>query len=378
VVEASGDELLIQIDERRWRVRGIASATSFESLRVNVLVARERPRAGEVFHLDTLDLYSARSRGAFARAAGKELGLSEELVARPTAVIPSRPSARAWRCSRAGSPSAASAARPRSPNRCWAYQRALFHRRKDDGAPLAFSTQAQRLNAVRSFFEWLVRNNRILRDPAAALELPQRAKRLPRAVLSASEAERILALPDLATPLGLRDRAMLELLYATGVRHAELAGLAVFDLDIERRALMVREGKGRKDRMIPTGERAAVWCERYLAEARPELAPEPDNGLLFLTVTGLKIHIENLSRLIAAYVRDSDVGKPGSCHLFRHTMATLMLEGGADTRYVQQMLGHADISSTQIYTRVSLRKLEAVHAASHPGAANEPRGGASK
>jgi integrase/recombinase XerD len=254
-----------------------------------------------------------------------------------------------------------------------AYQRSLFYRRKKDGDPLAFSTQAQRLGAVRSFFEWLARENRILSDPAAALELPQEAKRLPRAVLSSSEAERILALPDLATPLGLRDRAMMELLYATGVRRAELANLAVFDLDVERRALMVREGKGRKDRMIPTGERAAVWCERYLAEARPELAPDPDNGVLFLTVTGLKIHIENLGRLIASYVRDSGVGKPGACHLFRHTMATLMLEGGADIRYVQQMLGHANISSTQIYTRVSLRALEAVHSSTHPGVANEPR-----
>jgi len=164
--------------------------------------------------------------------------------------------------------------------------------------------------------------------------------------------------PTRSTPLGLRDRAMLELLYATGVRRAELAGLAVFDLDVERRALMVREGKGRKDRMIPTGERAVLWCERYLDEARPELAREPDNGFLFLSVTGAAIYEQNLSREITAYVRRSGVGKPGSCHLFRHTMATLMLEGGADIRYVQQMLGHADISSTQIYTRVSLRQLE--------------------
>jgi len=255
-----------------------------------------------------------------------------------------------------------------------AYQRALFHRRKADGSPLAFSSQAQLLGAVRSFFEWLARENRILADPAASLELPQEAKRLPRAVLSAGEAERILALPDLTTPLGLRDRAMLELLYATGVRRAELTALAVFDLDVERRALMIREGKGRKDRMIPTGERAAVWCERYLEEARPELERE-ENGVLFLTVTGLAIHPENLSRLVGSYVRESGVGKPGSCHLFRHTMATLMLEGGADIRYVQQMLGHSDLASTQIYTRVSLRKLEAVHSASHPGARNGARGG---
>jgi integrase/recombinase XerD len=253
------------------------------------------------------------------------------------------------------------------------YQRSLFHARKEDGSPLAFSTQAQRLGAVRTFFEWLVRNNRILHDPAAGLELPRPGQRLPRAVLSVAEVERIMAVPDLETPLGLRDRAMLELLYATGVRRAELANLAVFDLDVERRALMVREGKGRKDRMIPTGERAVIWCERYLAEARPELVGHSDNGYLFLTVTGQKIYTENLSRHITSYIRRSGVGKPGSCHLFRHTMATLMLEGGADIRYVQQMLGHTDISSTQIYTRVSLRALEAVHSATHPGVANEPR-----
>ena len=256
-----------------------------------------------------------------------------------------------------------------------AYQRALFHRRKAGGGPLAFSTQAQHLGAVRSFFEWLAKGNRILADPAASLRSPRESKRLPRAVLSASEAERILALPDLSAPLGLRDRAILELLYATGVRRAELCALALFDLDLERRALMVREGKGRKDRMIPTGERAALWCERYLSEARPELAREPDVGALFLSVTGLAVHPEDLSRLVSAYVRDSGVGKPGSCHLFRHTMATLMLEGGADIRYVQQMLGHVDLASTQIYTRVSLRKLEAVHAASHPGAGKGARGG---
>jgi integrase/recombinase XerD len=129
--------------------------------------------------------------------------------------------------------------------------------------------------------------------------------------------------------------------------------------------------------MIPTGERASLWCERYLEEARPGLERE-DNGVLFLTVTGLAIHPENLSRLIGSYVRRSGVGKPGSCHLFRHTMATLMLEGGADIRYVQQMLGHSDLASTQIYTRVSLRKLEAVHSASHPGAANKTPGAGSE
>jgi integrase/recombinase XerD len=253
------------------------------------------------------------------------------------------------------------------------YQRALYHQRKADGKPLEISTQWQRLAVVRTFFDWLVRTNRTLHDPTVGLEMPRREQRLPRAVLSAAEAERVLALPDITTPLGLRDRAMLELLYATGVRRAELSNLAVFDLDPERRALMVRQGKGRKDRMVPTGERAARWCDRYLAEARPALAASPDGGALFLNTRGNKINIERLGLLIGSYVRRSGVGKPGACHLFRHTVATLMLEGGADIRYVQQMLGHSSIESTQLYTRVSLRALESVHAATHPAASDKPR-----
>jgi integrase/recombinase XerD len=166
---------------------------------------------------------------------------------------------------------------------------------------------------------------------------------------------------------------MLELLYATGVRRSELANLKIFDLDVERQTLMVRQGKGKKDRMIPTGARAAAWVRRYLADARPRLARAPDEGTLFLTVEGEPFTADRLTDLAGLYVRRSGVGKPGACHLFRHTMATLMLEGGADIRFIQQMLGHADISSTQIYTQVSLAALTAVHAATHPAAANQPR-----
>jgi integrase/recombinase XerD len=166
---------------------------------------------------------------------------------------------------------------------------------------------------------------------------------------------------------------MLELLYATGIRRSELARLAVFDLDAERLTLTVRQGKGRKDRMIPTGARAAVWTARYLADARLRLATEPDDGTLFLAVDGTGFGVDRLTGLVASYVKRSGVGKPGACHLFRHTMATLMLEGGADIRFIQQMLGHADISTNQIYTQVSLRQLRAIHAATHPATANTPR-----
>jgi len=254
-----------------------------------------------------------------------------------------------------------------------AYQRSLYYRRKKNGKPLTFATQSERLIAVRMLYRWLVRGNRMLHDPAAAIELPRTEQRLPRAVLSAGEAERVLAVPDVGCPLGLRDRAMLELLYATGIRRAELAALAVFDLDVERATLSVRQGKGRRDRMVPTGERAAAWCERYLEAARPRLAVEPDEGVLFLTAEGGKIGLQRLTRLMGSYLERSGVGKPGACHIFRHTMATVMLEGGADIRYVQQMLGHASITSTQIYTRVSMRELAAVHASTHPGASKESR-----
>lgn len=251
-----------------------------------------------------------------------------------------------------------------------AYQRAVFYIRKADGQPLSFASQGARLMPIRSFFAWLTRTNRILYNPASELELPRAEQRLP-AVLSADEAERVLALPDLSTPLGLRDRAMMELLYATGIRRSELAGLSIFDLDTPRCTLTVRQGKGRRDRMIPTGARAAAWCARYLSEVRPGLAIAPDDGTLFLAVEGVPFGLQTLTAIMGDYVHR--IGKPGACHIFRHTMATLMLDGGADIRYIQQMLGHANITSTQVYTQVSLRTLAAVHAATHPGASNQPR-----
>ena len=251
-----------------------------------------------------------------------------------------------------------------------AYQRAVFYMRKNDGQPLSFSSQGARLMPIRGFFRWLTRTNRILYNPASELELPRAEQRLP-AVLSADEAERVLALADLSSPLGLRDRAMMELLYATGIRRAELAGVSIFDLDTPRCTLTVRQGKGRRDRMIPTGARAAAWCARYLSEVRPGLAIEPDDGTLFLAIEGVALGLQTLTAIMGDYVHR--IGKPGACHIFRHTMATLMLDGGADIRYIQQMLGHANITSTQVYTQVSLRTLAAVHAATHPGASNQPR-----
>jgi integrase/recombinase XerD len=253
------------------------------------------------------------------------------------------------------------------------YQRYLFHYRKTDGEPLSFRSQNARLLPVRAFFKWAVRNDHVAANPASELELPKVEKRLPKAALTLEEAEAVLAQPDLSTPVGVRDRAMIEVFYGTGIRRAELARLNWRDLDIDRRTLMVRQGKGRKDRMVPIGPRAIAWIDRYLTEARPRWATEPDEGTLFLTVDGTPFSLDRLTQLVRDYVKASGTDKEGACHLFRHTLATLMLEGGADIRYIQAMLGHAELSTTQIYTQVSIRALQAVHATTFPAASNTPR-----
>jgi integrase/recombinase XerD len=248
------------------------------------------------------------------------------------------------------------------------YQRSLYHYRRPNGQPISFRSQAVQLTAIRGFFRYLTRSNRILSNPGSDLELPKVELRLPRAVLTASEAEQVLAKPDLQDLFGLRDRALLEVLYSCGLRRKEVVNLSLYDLDQERGTLHVRQGKGKKDRMVPIGERALAWVRKYLDEARPKLVVEPDSGYLFLTLYGQPLSVSWLTDRVRDYVERSGVGKHGSCHLFRHTMATLMLEGGADIRFIQEMLGHADPKTTQIYTLVSIKKLQAVHAATHPGA----------
>lgn len=248
------------------------------------------------------------------------------------------------------------------------YQRWLYAYRMSNGKPLSFVSQNHYLSSVRALFKWLSKQNLILYNPASELELPKKGYRLPVAVLSAEEAEQVLAVPEVAKPLGLRDRAILEVLYSTGIRRMELVNLRLWDLDAERGTLVVRQGKGKKDRVVPIGERALAWVNRYLEEVRPSLVLGADDGTLFLTNVGEAFSPARMSQLARRHVQRSGVGKSGACHLFRHTLATLMLEGGADLRYIQQMLGHASPESTQIYTRVTIGKLKTIHEATHPGA----------
>lgn len=247
------------------------------------------------------------------------------------------------------------------------YQRYLYLYRQKGGQPLSIYSQRAKLSPLKSWFKWLTKQNHLLYNPASELEAPRLRQRLPKAILSEAEVEKVMAQANISEPLGIRDRAVMEVLYSTGIRRMELVNLSVFDIDSERGTVLVRQGKGKKDRMLPIGERAAYWVRRYLNEVRPQLALASDDGALFLTRLGEKFNEAWLSRTVSLYVEKANLGKQGSCHLFRHTMATLMLEHGADIRFIQAMLGHAELSTTEIYTQVSIKALKEVHARCHPG-----------
>lgn len=248
------------------------------------------------------------------------------------------------------------------------YQRHLFHYRRADGRPLAAGSQVRELMRIKHWFRWLVRGNHLPSNPASELELPRAPKRYLPHVLTPAEVETILAEPDVGTALGLRDRALLEVLYSTGLRRMELVNLSVFDVSFTRGTVFVRQGKGAKDRIVPIGERALAWLTRYLDEVRTAFVVDPNEAGLFLTHEGRRPTLEYVTALVRTYVKRAGIDKPGACHLFRHAAATAMLENGADIRYIQAMLGHAALNTTQVYTHVSIGALKAIHAATHPGA----------
>ncbi len=246
------------------------------------------------------------------------------------------------------------------------YRRFVYHERKADHLPLSFATQQQRLVPLKAFFKWLAKQNYVLSNPASELELPRVPRRLPRHLLTHDEVERVLNHTLLHGDKGIRDRAIIETLYATGLRRSELMRLTLYDVDLRNGTLLVREGKGKKDRMVPLGIRAGKWIARYLDDVRPGLVIDPDPGSLFLHEYGEPFKQNRLTDLVRKYLEAAGIEKPGACHLFRHTMATLMLENGADIRYIQAILGHSELSTTEIYTHVSIKKLKEVHALTHP------------
>ena len=203
-------------------------------------------------------------------------------------------------------------------------------------------------------------------NPAADLELPRKPARILPRSLAPDEVRALLELPDTSDPLGIRDRAILETFYGTGIRRSELARINVDDIDRSRGLLFVRQGKGAKDRVVPLGEHARRWISRYIEETRPLLDAGVAGRALFISGYGQRLSSGYVGNWVRRLMVQAGVSYPGSCHLIRHACATHMLENGADIRYIQQLLGHARLDTTQIYTEVSIVKLREVHARTHP------------
>jgi len=259
-----------------------------------------------------------------------------------------------------------------TPEHMAAYRRSLFHyRNPKTGKPLKFDTQAHYLIPVRRWFDWMVVQAFIEVDPTSELELPKSENRLPTSVLTTTEVETLLNVPNVATPLGLRDRAILETFYSSAIRCGELVALDVYDINIEREVLTVRGGKGGKDRVVPIGRRALSWIEKWSTDIRPGLIGDSSGSALFLSKNGRRLGPNYVSNIVKRYLQSIGIAHRGACHLFRHTAVTLMMENGADLRSLQQFLGHARLNTTQIYTHVSIQRLQDVHRKTHPAQAND-------
>jgi integrase/recombinase XerD len=244
------------------------------------------------------------------------------------------------------------------------YQGDLYAATKKDGRPYAASTIQTKLVAVKTLFRFLVRRQALLLDPSSRLELPRIEKRLPRLILTEAEARRVVTAPRGRSPLALRDRAILETLYGTGMRVGELARLRPDDVDTEDRLVRIVEGKGRKDRNVPLTSAAARAIGAYLTEGRPTLLrSEP---WLFLAERGRQLHRAQVGDIVKAWSKKANVRKNVSCHTFRHSMATHLLRGRADIRQIQALLGHASLSTTERYTHVEVSDLRRVIERSHP------------
>ncbi|MCP4373532.1 MAG: tyrosine-type recombinase/integrase [Deltaproteobacteria bacterium] len=241
----------------------------------------------------------------------------------------------------------------------------------ETGKRLALSSQHTKLVSVRSFFHFLYETDVLLFNPSAALHLPKKRKSLPKGVMSEKQVEKLLNQPDLSTALGFRDGTILETLYSSGIRNSELRSLAVYDVDLNLLQLAIRKGKNAKDRVVPLGEIAADYIHEYLVSARPKLnrssaMADASNELLFISKNGLQITKANLIWIIAKYVKEAGLKQNFTPHSLRHSCATHMLRAGADIRYIQEMLGHASVATTQIYTKVEVTDLRAMHRQCHP------------
>jgi integrase/recombinase XerD len=247
-----------------------------------------------------------------------------------------------------------------------AYQTFLLTLRTSEGKPYSVGFQHNQLIALKSFFRFLYRRSLMLHDPASALEPPRQETRLPRTILTVKEAKAILEAPDTRAGHDLRDRAILETFYATGIRVSELINLTLSDVDTEERTLRVLCGKGRKDRTVPLTHAAAEAIEDYLARGRGQLGARAGERHLFLTRHGVPMHRMGLSLMVRRRAYQAGVKKHVTCHTFRHSVATHLLKGKADIRHIQALLGHASLATTERYTHVAIQDLREVVKRAHP------------
>jgi integrase/recombinase XerD len=222
----------------------------------------------------------------------------------------------------------------------------------------------RRLAALKRFYQLALRQNRITADPCLRIKSAKQSPRYPK-ILSEAQVEALLAAPDVNTPLGLRDRTMLELMYASGLRVSELVLLKTIELGMNEGVLRIT-GKGNKTRLVPFGEEARSWIERYLREGRPAILNGQADDALFVTARGGAMTRQMFWTLIKKHAQRAAINAPLSPHTLRHAFATHLLNHGADLRVVQLLLGHADISTTQIYTHVARERLKKLHAQHHP------------
>jgi len=227
------------------------------------------------------------------------------------------------------------------------------------------STANRRLATLRRYYLWAIRHQRVSVDPCLQMVTARQPLRIPK-TLSESQVEALLLQPPIHTPRGLRDRAMLEVLYATGLRVSELVSVGVLDVSLSDGVVRVVQGKGGKDRLVPLGAEAAHWVTTYMKEARPELLGARTSPALFVTARAAPMTRQSFWLLIKKYAVLAGVRAPLSPHVLRHAFATHLLNHGADLRVVQMLLGHSDISTTQIYTHVARERLKSLHAQHHP------------
>lgn len=254
------------------------------------------------------------------------------------------------------------------------YREELAWRLTAKGTPLSVRSQLELLMHIAGFCRYLAAQGWLLADPSKNIPRPKKPRRLPRSIMETKEVERMLAAPDTTTLRGYRDRAILEVLYSTALRREEVANLLIDDIDTDGGYVYVREGKGSKDRVVPLGQSVCDLVKSYLTGIRPEWVNAAKGKHLFLNRWGKGMDPQAVAQVVHKYARRAGIEKPVSTHTFRHSCATHMLRNGAPIRQLQEMLGHASLETTQIYTRVTINDLRAMHSKFHPREQVPPAG----